>query len=181
MSEENLSEEEEFKQAILYNRLEYLKQLKLLGHKVDDAEIDRLEKLVYPERQQPTEDGDQSLVDSDIEDLQRQFAVIDLMFQARNETSDAIKLLLLRRGFTAIRMRPDPNHDRPHFHIEYKRQYAASYAIDTLEKLAGNMPAKYEKPLLEWASERKRSLNATWRKLKAGEIVTELVLEQEGD
>jgi hypothetical protein len=181
VSEENLSEEEEFKQTILYNRLEYLKELKLRGHKVDDAEIDRLDELVYPERHQSTNDADRSLGNSHVEDLQRQFAVGDLLSQAENKTTDAIKLLLLRRGYIVVRMRPDPNHHRPHFHIEYKRQYFASYAIDSLERLAGYLPSKYEKPVLEWAAHNRRSLNSTWGKLKAGEIVTELVIEREGD
>jgi len=73
-------------------------------------------------------------------------------------------------------MRAERNHGRPHFHIEYKREYSASYAVDTLERLAGNMPRKYEKPVLQWASQRQQWLVDTWENLNAGEDVREMIL-----
>jgi hypothetical protein len=65
-------------------------------------------------------------------------------------------------------MRAENNHARPHFHIEYKKEYKASYVIDTLECLAGNMPKRYEKPILEWASTRREKLLEIWEGLNAG-------------
>jgi len=58
----------------------------------------------------------------------------------------------------------------------YKTEHAASYAIDTLELLAGDMPQKYEKPILQWASRNQKSLLLTWNDLKAGKDVRSLVL-----
>jgi hypothetical protein len=42
----------------------------------------------------------------------------------------------------------EQNHQRPHFHIEYKQEYSASYSVDTMERLAGEMPNRYEGPYL---------------------------------
>jgi hypothetical protein len=71
---------------------------------------------------------------------------------------------------------PDQNHDRPHFHIHYKTEHAASYAIEPLELLAGDMPKKYEKSVRQWASRKQKSLHLTWNDLKAGKDGRELVL-----
>gem|GEM_PF-1636911 len=55
-------------------------------------------------------------------------------------------------------------HGRPHFHIEYKKgEFSASYAIETCTKIIGNMPLKYERPLLEWANENKVLLYEKWQ------------------
>ena len=73
-------------------------------------------------------------------------------------------------------MHAEHNHQRAHFHIEYKQQFSASYAVDTLERLAGDMPNKYEEPVLELVSKYRGSLNATWERLSAGDDVRELVV-----
>ena len=73
-------------------------------------------------------------------------------------------------------MRPEHNHQRPHFHIEYKQQYSASHAVDTLERMAGDMPKKYEQPILEWAAKYQLSLAATWEHLNAGDDVRGMVI-----
>jgi hypothetical protein len=74
-------------------------------------------------------------------------------------------------------MRGDNNHQRPHFHIEYKREYSASYAIDTLERLAGQMHPKYEEKLLVWAGHNQNLLLEIWDSLKKGNDITDLLLE----
>ena len=177
MDEDDEAIDEELFRWIVDSRLDYLKTLKLLGYKVDDAEINSLDKESHADNPERATSSEPSLTDSDVEDLQREFAVVDFLSQPKNGTDDAIKLLLLRRGPISVRMRADRNHQRPHFHIEYKRLHQASYAIDTLEKLAGDMPAKYEKPILRWAEARRVALNTTWSQLRAGETVT---LQREG-
>jgi hypothetical protein len=42
--------------------------------------------------------------------------------------------------------------------------------------MAGDMPKRYEAPVLEWASKYQQSLVTTWERLKAGEDVRELVI-----
>jgi hypothetical protein len=73
-------------------------------------------------------------------------------------------------------MRKEGNHARPHFHIEYRDLYRASYAVDNFERLVGEIPLKYEKPILDWAVRHQKSLKLTWKKLQAGEDIRELVL-----
>ena len=120
------------------------------------------------------------LADKDIEDLQRQLAQVDLLEIHKQRTS-FIELLILPLNHIKVRMRPDKNHKRPHFHIEYKKEYSASYALnDDFSLLAGKMPNKYEKPIIEWAQNMKGPLLDTWNALKSGKIVNELVIEKKG-
>jgi len=153
-------------------RLDYLKLIKSIGYAVDSAEIIKLENELRGKDAKPKASVSDVINSDDLGELQRQLALVDLIHDGNSES---IKLLLLRLRDIAIRMRPDSNHRRAHFHIEYRKEYSASYAVDTLEKLAGQMPARYEKPVLEWAAEHKQSLTATWNKLKAGEDVQEMI------
>ena len=102
------------------------------------------------------------------------------MHRVRNH-SDLIELLLYKLEPTEAKahMRPEPNHKRAHFHIRYKTMYSASYAVDNLERLSGNMPSMYEKPILEWAKDKRTSLLATWRDLNAGKDVRKFVIVEE--
>jgi hypothetical protein len=104
------------------------------------------------------------LSEADLADLQLRLALVDLY--SRSWAGESIELLLLRRGDVKVRMWQEPNHRRPHFHIEYKQEFSASYAVDTLERLAGSMPSRYENPILEWAASRRHGLEATWRELQ---------------
>jgi hypothetical protein len=108
----------------------------------------------------------------DLVDLQQRLACVDFIVRLKegNEGS-RIKISLYRLGDIRLVMRPEHNHQRPHFHIQYKREHAASYAVDTLECLAGSIPKKYEKPILEWASTNQQSLLVAWEKLQSGEDV----------
>jgi hypothetical protein len=106
------------------------------------------------------------LSETDLADLQQRLALVDLYSRAR--TGETIELLVLRRGDIKVRIRQEPNHGRPHFHIEYKQEFSASYAVDTLERLAGHMPSRYERPILEWAASRRPGLEATWHQLQRG-------------
>jgi hypothetical protein len=83
--------------------------------------------------------------------------------------------------YTKVIIKPDKNHFRPHFHIHYKSEHAASYAIDTLELLAGKMPKKYEKPILDWASRKQTYLKLVWDNLKSGMDINSFVLQTENN
>ncbi len=48
--------------------------------------------------------------------------------------------------------------------------------MDTLERTAGDIPKKYEAPVLEWAAKYQQLLAATWERLNAGEDIRELVI-----
>ena len=89
--------------------------------------------------------------------------------------------MLVELEHVKVRMRPESNHALPHFHLEYKKLYSASYQISPFRQLAGQMPKKYEEKLLEWIISNQANLLSTWNALKAGKDVRELVIEKEKD
>jgi hypothetical protein len=125
------------------------------------------------------EPTDRLLTEADVADLQRRLALAELFSDLRASGSGSYELLLLRLNHTVVRMRHENNHARAHFHIEYKREFSASYAVDNLARLAGSLPKRYELPVLDWAKCNQTALQATWEKLRVGEDVRELVLVKE--
>jgi hypothetical protein len=174
MNDIEASEEEikKFMESVTWRRLLYLWTLRANGLQVNDEEIRKLEAEVYPELQEFIGKTEHQLCQRDVDELQ---LLLSLVEPQANNGESFTKALLFRLCDTTVRMRKENNHQRPHFHIEYKNQYSASYAVDTLERLAGNVPSKYEKPILEWAAQNRKSLNLTWDKLQAGENIRELV------
>jgi hypothetical protein len=154
--------------GVTTERLQYLKYLKFRGIAVDDREIAELEAELAQDQRNP--DGD-SIIERYVDDLQLQLAFVDLL---NERSSRAIKAVLYQRGHVKVRMRQEQNHHRPHFHIEYKGEYSASYSVDTLERLAGEMPKRYEGPILEWASAKQQFLTANWEQLNG------TVIERDG-
>jgi hypothetical protein len=154
-------------------RVAYLKYIKSRGYAVDEEQLAGFEEEIRAEEENVGESQKDSIGENCVAELQQQFAFVDLYTE---RSAEEIKALLLRLGHTKLRMRPEHNHQRPHFHIEYKQQYSASYAVDTLERMAGDMPKKYEEPILEWAAKYRLSLAATWESLNAGDDVREMVI-----
>jgi hypothetical protein len=167
--------DKKFYRDALYTRLMDLKRIQLIGREVDVQEIESLEKEVYPELSSPERKGEGLLGQKDVDELQLYISLAE----PKPEWQAAIKVDLFRAGHTVLRMRAERNHNLPHFHIEYKQEHKASYSIETLERIAGYVPNKFEQPILEWASQRRRELKLTWDKLKAGEDIRELVLTAE--
>lgn len=66
--------------------------------------------------------------------------IISFTEQQPARNYEALKTLFIRLNYTALKMYREQKHTRPHFHIEYKKQYSASYVIETLEKLSGSIP-----------------------------------------
>ena len=125
------------------------------------------------------ESKDLMLEQKDIEELHKRLSRIDLRDSfSRQGNEENIELTVHKINYAKLKIQPEKNHWRPHFHIEYKQEHSASYAIDSLEKLAGNMPKKYEQPIIDWADEQRENLKATWDKLKAGKDVKEFVSEK---
>lgn len=54
-------------------------------------------------------------------------------------------------------------HGRPHFHARYAGQ-EATLAIDTLEVLAGTLPARALRLVHEWATAHSEELAANWER-----------------
>ena len=156
----------------------YLKYIKSRGYAVDEEELGRFEEEIRLEEESLGESALHVIDKKAVAELQLELALVDLDFEA---TTNYTKATLLRRGYIRLTMQPDKNHQRPHFHIEFKTEHSASYAVDTLRRLAGYMPRKYEAPVLKWAARGRRSLAATWKSMKDGEDIRELVIVAEED
>ena len=160
-----------FEKSMNHELLLYYWRLRSLGHEVD-SKIEELEAIIYPEVREGKNQN--VLWQRDIDELQLLFAVADE--DANRDRVFVTKAVVHKLEYIKMIILPDQNHARPHFHLHYKTEYAASYAIDTLKPLAGNMPKKYEKPMLQWASRKQKFLLLIWNELKAGKDVRKLVL-----
>ncbi len=114
-----------------------------------------------------------TLTKDNLVELQRALALADMRHdrsESRTSSESApLERLVARFGYVKVQMYQEHGPDkRPHFHIEYKRQYRASYAIDTLERIAGYMPKQYERPVMEWAPTVQSQLAACWERLIRG-------------
>lgn len=149
----------------------YYWHLRSLGHDVE-REIEQLEKKVYAETWKNWDEV--ILWQRDIDELQLLLSLADP--EPKLDAAFVTKKRFYSLQHTHLTIDGSKNHSRPHFHLRYK-EHSASYAIDNLERLAGAIPRRYEKNMLEWASRHKRSLRLTWDKIQAGEIVNELILD----
>lgn len=133
-----------FENVLNHELLLYYWHQRYLGYQVEQK-IDELEAEIYP----PIKEGrvPNNLWQKDIDELQLLFAVAD--WETNTNRIFVTKTVFYSRMYTKLIIKPDKNHFRPHFHIHYKDEHKASYAIDTLELLAGTMPKKYEKPILK--------------------------------
>ena len=62
-------------------------------------------------------------------------------------------------------------HNRPHFHISVRGAGDASYAIDTLDKIVGEIDSKTEKRVLIWAMENRELLKTTWESFHGSTVL----------
>jgi len=76
-----------------------------------------------------------------------------------------LELLVARKECIELRMYKEAAHRRPHFHVEFKSEFEASYALDTLDRLAGYMPRKYEEVILRVARANRDQLAEFWSSL----------------
>jgi hypothetical protein len=151
------------RQSLLYHWM-----LRSLGYDVE-GQIKTLEAEVYGE-----ELNDQYLSQRDIDELQLLLSLADGV-KGRDNGFET-KAIVFDLKYLKVRINKETNHSLPHFHIEYKREYRASYSIENLKWLVGEMPKKYEEKVLPWASRHRKSLKLTWDKIQAGEDVRGLVL-----
>ncbi|HXW56447.1 MAG TPA: DUF4160 domain-containing protein, partial [Candidatus Cybelea sp.] len=98
-------------------------------------------------------------------ELQERLATVDLVSPGPVPDDGTVKLLVLRKECIELRMYKEAAHHRPHFHIEYKSEFEASYALDNFERLAGYMPRKYEDVILPVARASQGHLIDFWRSL----------------
>ncbi|MFF7859735.1 DUF4160 domain-containing protein [Pseudomonas monteilii] len=100
-------------------------------------------------------------------DLQRDLAMVDMMSRPASR-SGFTELLLLKMQPLKIRMEPD-HHARAHVHIDYGRAlHTASFAVDTGERLVGQLPRKYDKEIAGWIEKNRPTLLQAWDEMKSG-------------
>jgi hypothetical protein len=68
-----------------------------------------------------------------------------------------------------IRMYAEPfaPHHQPHFHAYYQ-EFAAVFALDTLEIIAGELPVKQRRLVEAWAELHREELRNDWELLQTG-------------
>jgi hypothetical protein len=126
--------------------------------KTTDKATDTTEKL-----------GD-SITEDDVGTLQRVLSDID--WEEANAAAEEGRkqgyfyLLLYELNRTKLHIYANEgSHQTPHFHIEYKREHSAAYEILTLTRIVGDMPRKYERPILDWARLRRNALMRAWQEV----------------
>ncbi len=74
-----------------------------------------------------------------------------------------------------IRMFAEPAapHHRPHFHAYYQDE-RATVAIDAIEVIGGNLPAREMRLVLAWAEIHQQELLANWDALQRGGLSTKI-------
>lgn len=99
--------------------------------------------------------------------LQDRLAFVDMRTQSSSGGRN-LGLLLKKLLDLNIRMEADKHH-RAHVHIDYgKQRHAASFAVDTGERLVGALPSKYDKEIKAWIMANQEHLMSLWSAMKAG-------------
>lgn len=65
------------------------------------------------------------------------------------------------------------DHGQPHFHAEY-HDMKAKFDIETLEIIAGELPAAVVRNVREWASKHREELRENWRRSKLPETLNKI-------
>lgn len=62
---------------------------------------------------------------------------------------------------------------RPHFHARYG-DHEASVDIESFEIIAGSLPTRAKRLVVEWASERQSALRANWERARRHEALVQV-------
>ena len=120
-------------------------------------------------------------LETELADLQDALANTDLSDALRrmNDDQGLIYLLVKIRQPIRIKIDGNRNHKRPHIHIDYGRKFhAATYAIDTGERLVGDR--KYDYEVFEWIGKNRPKLMQAWELVQAGKDATPIACELRG-
>jgi hypothetical protein len=122
-------------------------------------------------------------LEQEVVELQRQLATVDLLSRPSRQTrSGWTEFLLLKRGELKIKMYQESGHTLPHVHVDYgSHHHVASYSIDPIERLAGNLDKKYELVVTEWISTHRTQLLDVWQATQVGAETHVLISALSGD
>ena len=120
---------------------------------------------------------------TEFDELQRLFAQTDLLTEPRHSSnSSRMELLLVRLKNMKIKMYQEALHPLPHIHIDYGSQHhTASYAIDSGLRIAGDLPAKYDRDVYRWLERNRSKLLELWHSLQDGKPYEHLLAQLSGD
>lgn len=103
----------------------------------------------------------------EIEKLQDQLVLIDL--NSKPGIRKLTEILLKKDEPLQFRMEQDRNHATPHLHITFgKQNHAASYGINNGQRLAGDLPNRYDKQVTNWINNNKTALTQIWDEIQSG-------------
>lgn len=104
----------------------------------------------------------------ELEELQDNLAMNDLL--NKPGIPKLTEILLKKMEPIQFRMEQDRNHAKPHLHISYGKQaHVASYGITDGQRLAGNLPNRYDKDVSKWISNNQTSLLQIWDNIQKGD------------
>ncbi|WP_303275677.1 DUF4160 domain-containing protein [Acinetobacter soli] len=117
-------------------------------------------------------------MENEVQELQKKLAQIDLIMEPKKSNKNAfLEILLLKLKNIKIKMYQEHSHNLPHIHIDYNDKiHAASYAIQSGEKIEGSISKKYDKEISNWIFKNQDNLIKIWELLQKGndpEIVIE--------
>ncbi len=117
-------------------------------------------------------------LEKELATLQHDLAMIDFWLGGEPGVQRFLVLMLEDIG---IRMDGNKNHKRPHVHIEYGTDHhAASYAIDTGERLVGKLKSEHDRAVREWIKAHKSKLMEVWQATQAGKNPHPIICELRG-
>jgi Domain of unknown function (DUF4160) len=119
-------------------------------------------------------------LEEEFDELQQLFAQKDLLYEPRRPSSGRfLELLLAKRKNMKIKIYQETGHHLPHIHVDYgKLHHVASYAIQSGERIDGNLPKQYDADVSSWLERNREKVLVVWRELQEGSnprlVVSEL-------
>lgn len=116
-----------------------------------------------------------------VKDLKLELDVAEMLHERRAEpvhTFSGPAAMVLRIEPLKFKMYQEKGHSLPHLHIDYgKIHHVASYSIDPVERLEGQLSHKYDFAVLAWIRSNKDRLLQLWHRMQAGQDGTDIIRE----
>jgi hypothetical protein len=124
-------------------------------------------------------------LEEELAELQDALATSDFRAACKrtSESQEYLVSYLIVKALQHIKIKIDgnKNHKRPHVHIDYGRQFhAASYAIDTGERLVGKLD-KYDGEVGAWIRTHRPKLFQAWELVQTGRDAGPIAFELRAD
>ena len=104
----------------------------------------------------------------ELKKLQDDLALVDLM--TREKRGGLLEVLLKDLQPLQMRMEQDKNHKMPHLHVSYgKNKHAASYGIQSGERIVGQLDNKYDRVVKNWITNNQTQLLQIWGEIQRGD------------